>query len=113
MSTKRRGWLIGCGAALLLGGGCVSYPIGKIAWSRRTVDAFCAEVAVGTPVAGLAAKARGRWLEVIEVPAHVGADGTSDPAVVMIWQGWVFARRFCSVEHADGKVTNKHGSSLD
>ena len=68
---------------------------------------------VGAPVAGLAAEARNRWLEVLELPAHRDDDGNTEPAALMVWQGWVFARRFCDVEHVGGKVTKKHGMSLD
>jgi hypothetical protein len=37
----------------------------------------------------------------------------SDPAKIIVWGGWAFARWFCNIEHTNGKVVGKNTTSLD
>jgi hypothetical protein len=113
MPAKKRPWLVALVVALLLGGACVGYPVAKIRWSRQAVDGFCAGVTPGSPAEGLARRAREASLQVIEVDARTAADGTTEPATLLAWEGWGFVRRFCRIEHDGVKVTNVNESSLD
>lgn len=98
---------------VVLGGTCVGYPIGKIRWARRAVDGYCAAVAPGNPVAGLAQRATDARLQVIEVAPRKDDDGKVVPGRLLLWEGWVFARRFCNIDHDGTSVTRVSSASLD
>lgn len=106
--SANRAPLIATAIVLVLGGSCVGYPVYKLRWTARVVNDFCASVHVGDPIDGLAQKARSAGLDVIESPPTPGRKAT-----LMAWQGWMFARRFCDVEHEAGRVTGAKKSSLD
>lgn len=84
----------------------------KVGWAKRQAEAVCAEAVVGGPVEGLEAKARARGLIVWSSPAGTVL-GRPQPASIMAWEGFVFARWFCTIEHADGKVLSKRMWFLD
>jgi hypothetical protein len=98
-------WL---GAVGLGFAGCVGYPAAKLAWANHAVDAFCASVEVGAPVAGLEARALAASLRTMSLPER-----PPERAKLVAWEGFAFARRFCDVEHERGLVTTKRSSSLD
>ena len=104
-APQRRYGCIGCAVVALLG--TCGYPPAKLYWTRTQVESFCDEVKVGQPVAGLAERAEGMWLKVNDIRWR-----DQDP-VLSVWEGWVFARRFCDVTHKDGVVTKKELNSLD
>ena len=83
-------------------------PMFKIRSAHKKVESFCMEVAIGMPIHGIEEKAKERSLEVIKSEAN-----GSDPAKIIVWGGWAFARRFCNIEHTNGKVVSKHNISLD
>ena len=87
---------------------CVLYPVIKIQWAKRQVQTYCSQVTIGMHIDGLEEKARELRLEVRSSEAR-----GSDPARIMVWQGWAFARWFCKVEHINGKVVHKSSFFLD
>ncbi len=87
---------------------CVVYPMFKIRSAHKKVESFCMEVAIGMPIHGLEDKAKERSLKVIKFEAN-----GSDPAKIIVWGGWAFARWFCNIEHTNGKVVSKNNISLD
>jgi hypothetical protein len=87
---------------------CVLYPVLKTQWAKRQVQTYCSQVTVGMAVDGLEKKARELGLEVISQEAT-----GSGPARIMVWEGWAFARWFCTVDHIDGKVAHKSSAFLD
>lgn len=80
----------------------------KVGWAKQQTQALCAEVSIAAPVAEVAARGRDRGLIVWSMEARAG-----EPAQVTAWEGFVFLRWFCTVEHRDGRVQSKHTFSLD
>jgi hypothetical protein len=76
------------------------------------VNTFCASVVVGGPMAGLEERAREEGLRVM-VQRERPAETPPKPAALVAWEGFVFARRFCEVQHANGIVIGKDTFSLD
>lgn len=99
---------------LLMPVSLISYPSLKIQWAKHQAESLCAEAVIGGPVEGLEAKARDLGLRVISQPAGWYTDPKNPPpARISAWEGWIFARWFCDIEHADGKVIQKHTFYLD
>jgi hypothetical protein len=87
---------------------CVVYPMLKMRWVHNQVESFCMEVAIGMPILGLEEKAKERSLKILKFEAN-----GSRPARMTVWEGWAFARWFCEIEHANGKVVSKKTALLD
>ncbi len=116
-ATPKRGPWIAIAAVVALPfvacGGCGVYGVLKIRWAKTTAHAYCDEdVAIGAPIVGLEAKALARGLQVIDVPPDPAATPPKDGRL-MAWEGFVFARHFCNVEHDGKSVLAKSTSSLD
>ncbi len=47
----------------------------------------------------------------LKVKTLKGSD--TQPATIIVWEGWVFARWFCEIEHLNGKVIHKEAFFLD
>jgi hypothetical protein len=104
---KRSKWII-VFVPLLILLFCIIYPMLKMRWARNQVELFCMEVAIGMPIYGLEEKAMEGSLEVISDEAN-----GSEPAKIIVWGGWAFARWFCNIEHTNGKVVGKKTIFLD
>ncbi|MCK4820083.1 hypothetical protein KA005_30235 [bacterium] len=104
---KRLRWIKTFGVLFILFA-CTFYPILKIRCAHNQVKSFCAQAAIGMPVQGLEAKAEELGLKILLFKA----DG-SRPARITVWKGWAFARWFCEIEHANGKVVRKETYFLD
>lgn len=91
----------------------VGYPILKVQWTVRTVRAYCHSIQPGAPVAGLADRAQGASLQVMELPESISPDGMRRPGRISAWEGWIFVRSFCNINHEAGKVTSVKQASLD
>ena len=92
--------------------GIVLYPPLKIYWAERQVTAFCNDVVVGASVDELERAARDHWLEVRKVPP-LTVEGRPRSAMLLAWEGFAFARWFCEISHANGKVESKRIVDLD
>ncbi len=93
-------------------GGFGAYGVLKVRWARGQVHELCDGVAVGTPIAGLEAKARELHLNVMTIaPNTPGAPHKEGK--ILAWEGFVFARHFCEIDHDGTTVLAKHTSSLD
>ncbi|MGC4094239.1 MAG: hypothetical protein QM756_41290 [Polyangiaceae bacterium] len=84
------------------------YPFAKLGWASLQVQRFCASVRPGDAISGLEPNARRLGLDVMNRPAH-----DDRPASFSAWQGFVFARKFCSVEHDGTRALKVEKSSLD
>ncbi len=85
----------------------------KIGWAKQQTHSLCAETVVGEPVERFDARARDRGLIVWSSAAGTDAHGQPRPGLQMGWEGFGFARHFCNVEHADGRILSKRTSFLD
>jgi len=59
-------------------------------------------------VQGLEQRAKDFGLKVI-----MSKENDTQRAKIIVWDGWVFARWFCEIEHVNGKVVNKETFFLD
>jgi len=59
-------------------------------------------------VAGLAEKARDRWLDAWDY-----APSNQHAAMLEVKQGFAFSQSFCNIEHAGGRVTKTRRDSMD
>lgn len=91
----------------------VVYPAWKIGDARARAEALCAAAVVGGPAVGLKAKGEDLGLAVHSLPARIEPGGAASAATITGWSGWIFARWFCTIEHADGKVLGKRTYFLD
>jgi hypothetical protein len=110
----RRGWRragLAVGILFILVVCLTVVPAWKIGVAQSRAEALCAAAVVGGPVAGLHAKGQDLGLAIRSSPARSGAEGR--PAQITGMSGWIFARWFCTVEHADGKVLSKRTYFLD
>lgn len=87
---------------------CALYPVFKIRWAKNKVESFCSRIAVGMTVQGLEERARDFGLKVRVFKGH-----DTRRTKIIVWDGWVFARWFCEIEHVNGKVVNKDTFFLD
>ncbi|UCE74235.1 MAG: hypothetical protein JSV56_00640 [Methanomassiliicoccales archaeon] len=87
---------------------CALYPLFKVRWAKNQVESFCSRIAAGRIVQGLEQRAKDFGLK---VKMFKGND--TQRAKIIVWDGWVFARWFCEIEHVNGKVVNKETFFLD
>jgi hypothetical protein len=80
----------------------------KTHWVKATVNEFCSEVVIGASIEGLEEKAKDMGLQV----RHRMKLGDENAAIIA-WEGWIFARWFCDVQHQDNKVVSKDCFFLD
>jgi len=78
-----------------------------VAIGRSRAEALCAAARVGKSIAKIDAKARDSGLTIVATPARMGADGQVLPAQMIGMGGRSFARWFCMIEHADGRIVNR------
>ena len=84
------------------------YPVVKIRWAKNRVENFNSRISIGMTVQGLEQRAKDYGLK---VKTFKGND--SQPAKIIVWEGWAFARWFCEIEHLNGKVIHKEVFFLD
>lgn len=108
LRLKRKKKILGLGLLFFAISGGVAYPVYKIWWARQQVRGFCAQVSVNGPVQDLEAQAKRMGLRVLSRPASKG-----EPAMILVWEGFAFARQFCEIQHANGVVLKKETTSLD
>ncbi|MBI2466915.1 MAG: hypothetical protein HYV62_03705 [Candidatus Rokubacteria bacterium] len=84
----------------------------KVEWAKRQTHTLCDDTAVGGAVAASEAKARNLGLIVWSLETRA-TEGRAQPATMMAWEGFMFARWTCSIEHADGTVLSKRTFFLD
>lgn len=89
-----------------------AYAIGKEKWADLQAKRFCSSVHAGDAVHGLDKRAEGFGLRVMSSQARVIA-GESRPPTITAWEGWVFSRHFCDVEHDNSKVVRVRSMFLD
>ena len=82
-------------------------------WSEWQVKRFCAQVHQGDALDTVVTRSKEYWLGTLGPFAKREVDGKTVPATLIVWEGWVFDRWFCDVEHEDGKVTGTRVSHLD
>lgn len=84
------------------------YFVVKIRWAKNRVENFSSRISIGMTVQGLEQRAKDYGLK---VKTFKGND--SQPAKIIVWEGWAFARWFCEIEHLNGKVIHKEVFFLD
>jgi hypothetical protein len=84
------------------------YSVVKIRWAKNRVENFSSRISIGMTVQGLEQRAKDYGLK---VKTFKGND--SQPAKIIVWEGWAFARWFCEIEHLNGKVIHKKVFFLD
>jgi hypothetical protein len=84
------------------------YSVVKIRWAKNRVENFSFRISIGMTVQGLEQRAKDYGLK---VKTFKGND--SQPAKIIVWEGWAFARWFCEIEHLNGKVIHKKVFFLD
>ena len=77
-------------------------------WAKAKVNEFCSQEEIGAPIEGLEAKAEDMGLRV----RHRMKMGDENAAIIA-WEGWIFARWFCDVQHQDNQVVSKDVFFLD
>ncbi|MFC1840837.1 hypothetical protein ACFL1N_14760 [Thermodesulfobacteriota bacterium] len=87
---------------------CIAYPLLKMRWAKNKVESFCSRISIGMTVQGLEQRAKDYGLKV-----RISNGSDSQNPKILVWEGWVFARWFCVIEHSNGKVVNKEAFSLD
>jgi hypothetical protein len=119
-SPQRRWWLASPWAvsslivlALVIVIAAMSYPVWMISVGRSRAEALCAAATVGKSVAKIQTKAHESGLTIVSAPARTGPDGKVLPAQIIGMGRWSFARWFCMIEHADGRILNKRVDVLD
>jgi hypothetical protein len=119
-SPQRRWWLASLWAvsslivlALVIVIAAMGYPAWMISVGRSRAEALCAAATVGKSVAKIQTKAHESGLTIVSAPARTGPDGKVLPAQIIGMGGWSFARWFCMIEHADGRILNKRVDVLD
>jgi hypothetical protein len=90
-----------------------AYAVFKVRWAQRQVETFCSQVTIGDPLQGYEAKAKDFWLEIRQTQEYTNPEGRHYPARLLVWEGFVFARWFCEIGHANGKVISKKIVELD
>jgi hypothetical protein len=74
---------------------------------RPQVEAFCVQVMVGAPVAGIEDRAKAKGLNLL-TPAKIGQNERPHSTVIGAYKTYALSRAWrCDVEHADGKVLSK------
>ena len=105
-------FLRGTAALLLLAGSCAGYVGYRGHDAKRRVAAFCANVSVGQSSAGIADKARGAGLDVLEMRNRI--EGLEPTDTILCTKGvLVFARQVCGIDHRAGVVTRVQTSFDD
>ena len=84
------------------------YSVVKIRWAKNRVENFSSRISIGMTVQGLEQRAKDYGLK---VKTFKGND--SQPAKIIVWEGWAFARWFCEIEHLNRKVIHKEVFFLD
>jgi hypothetical protein len=84
------------------------YSVVKIRCTKNRVENFSSRISIGMTVQGLEQRAKDYGLK---VKTFKGND--SQPAKIIVWEGWAFARWFCGIEHLNGKVIHKEVFFLD
>ena len=99
--------------ALVIVIAALGYPAWMISVGRSRAEALCAAATVGKSVSKIQTKAHESGLTIVSAPARTGPDGKVLPAQIIGMGSWSFARWFCMIEHADGRILNKRVDVLD
>jgi hypothetical protein len=83
------------------------YPLFKIYSARNQVQSFCSQAVIGMSAGEAEATAgkAGLNFKVIR--------DSSDSGYIVVWEGWAYARWFCTVWYVRGKVVRKEINFLD
>ncbi len=104
---KSRRRLINICCLLLMSCLIPGYPLFKMYRARNQVQSFCSQTIIGMSageVETMAGKADLNF-KVIR--------NTSDSGYIVVWEGWAYARWFCTVGYVRGKVVRKEINFLD
>ncbi|GEM_PF-1854185 len=102
---KSRRWLTNIFCLLVILCLFPGYPLLKVYRARNQVESFCSQAAVGMSVSETRAGKAGLNFKVIR--------DTPDTGHIVVWEGWAYARWFCTVEYVSGKVVRKKIFFLD
>jgi hypothetical protein len=106
LNTLARGLLsfalpIGLGVLFL------SYMGVRASAAKTRVEAFCSELSVGSPIAGVVERAGAAGLTAHDFPVKEGKGS------IMLEDGLLLARHFCTVNHEQGLIVSKEKSFTD
>ena len=102
------------GLAIFLVVAAIAYPTLKMRWIKKQVHTFCAQIKPGDPIAGLESRAKESKLKFRAFQEAKKEKGEkAQPGKIIVWEGVGFARWFCDIEHAGGKIKKTEVVFLD